>query len=89
MAPGFGRSTLTVRQIREARRMLVWNADTLSAKAQVSGEAVSEAEVGSGHGTISLFHAVRIQTAFERAGVRFGSNGAVLMGIRMEKPDGG
>lgn len=75
---------LTVRQIREARRMLGWNVDTLSAYARIPDEIVYEAEIGAGHGTISLFHALRIQAAFERAGVRFGGNGAVLMGIRKE-----
>lgn len=77
---------LTVRQFREARRMLGWNADMLSAAAKVPTEVVYEAEMGSGHGSISLFHAVRIQAACERAGIRFGQNGAVLMGIHKELP---
>lgn len=77
---------LTVRQFREARRMLGWNADMLSQAAQVPAEVVYEAEMGSGQGSISLFHAIRIQTACERAGVRFGHNGAVLMGIHKELP---
>ncbi len=73
---------LTGRQIREARNMLGWNARVLSDKAQVSDAVVEDAEVDGGGGGINRFHIARIQMALERAGIRFGHNGAVLMSMR-------
>ena len=77
---------VTGRQIREVRHMLGWDIEILSDKAQVSGPVVEGAEIAAEGGDINRFHIARIQMALERAGVRFGQNGAVLMGIRTELP---
>lgn len=75
---------LTARQIREARRMLGWDAGALASRSDIASEIVCEAESGQGD-TLTLFDAGRIQTALERAGIRFGQNGAVLMSIRNDE----
>ena len=63
---------ITGRQLREARKLLGWSvADT--------------AEVVDGTPSITLHQAALIQQAFERAGLRFGHNGAVLMAASVQK----
>ena len=77
---------VTARQIREARHMLGWDVEVLSDKAQVSGTVVAGAEIDREGDDLNRFDVARIQMALERAGVRFGQNGAVLMGIRKDPP---
>lgn len=73
---------LTARQIREARHMLAWDAETLARYADVGCLVIEDAETEGDRWSVTRFHFVRIQIALERAGIRFGQNGAVLMGIR-------
>lgn len=72
------------RQIRAARHMLAWSFEYLNSRSGVSANLIEQAELSEGARGITPFQAGLIQQAFEKAGVRFGENGAVLMPLRKQ-----
>ena len=72
------------RQIREARLMLSWSGEEFRTRANVADDVRTRAEAVDGTPSITLHQAGLIQQAFERAGIRFGRNGAVMMTAKGE-----
>lgn len=73
------------RQIREARAMLKWDVDNLQKRSSVDAGVIRRAENTDGTPSITLVQAGLIQQAFERAGLRFGRGGGVLMAAGKEE----
>ena len=62
---------ITGAQIREARRLLGWPADTLAARAKIPTASVDRAELVDGLPKVPSPHLEAMQTAFEAAGIVF------------------
>ena len=76
---------ITGRQIREARAMLKWNVEDLEKRSSIDAAIIRRAENVDGTPSITLVQAGLIQQAFERAGLRFGRGGGVLMAAGKEE----
>jgi transcriptional regulator with XRE-family HTH domain len=77
---------LHAEQIRAARGLLGWSQIELARRAEVAHMAVRRFETGSGAVTGRIESLVRIQDAFERAGVVFQSPDEELgIGVRLKK----
>ena len=76
---------ITSRQIREARAMLKWNVEDLEKRSSIDAAIIRRAENVDGTPSITLVQAGLIQQAFERAGLRFGRGGGVLMAAGKEE----
>ena len=77
---------ITGRQIREARRLLKWTVPQLGGRANVPEEIIVRAESVDGTPSVTLQQGGVIQQTFERAGVRFGTGGGVLVVAAKEQP---
>ena len=77
-------SMISGRQIREARALLKWTVEDLQKRAGVGVAIIRRAENVDGTPSITLFQAGLIQQALERAGLRFGRGGGVLMAAKEE-----
>ena len=70
---------ITGRQIRVARELLGWTVEDLADRAKVSADVIVFAEGAAGRPAITIAQALKIQSVFESAGVRFNRNdGAVI-----------
>lgn len=78
---------ITGRQIREARAMLKWDIEHLQKRSSVDAAIIRRAENVDGTPSITLFQAGLIQQAFERAGLRVGHGGGVLMAAGKRRGD--
>ena len=66
--------------------MLTWDVTDLQKRSSVDAAIIRRAETVDGTPSITLAQAGLIQQAFERAGLRFGRGGGVLMAAGKERP---
>jgi hypothetical protein len=62
---------ITGAQIREARKLLAWDRETLARRAKVRCSAIERAEGVSGEPPITIYHATLIRNALQQGGVEF------------------
>ena len=65
--------------------MLKWNVEDLEKRSSIDAAIIRRAENVDGTPSITLVQAGLIQQAFERAGLRFGRGGGVLMAAGKEE----
>src|SRR3954464_7482965 len=84
---------ITGSQLRAARALVRWGADTLAESSRVSISAVMQAAAEDGPGSVTAADARALRVALERAGVEFipenGGGAGVRFAKRSGKPDEG
>ena len=80
--------TLTGRQLRAARALLDWRAETLAEAARVGINTVRRAEADDGVVRMTSANAHAVRQALEAAGVAFIPENGGGAGVRMKAPDG-
>jgi predicted transcriptional regulator len=80
----FSNSMLQAEQIRAARSLLGWRQDDLARHAKIGIATIQRIEITDGPVTGNVSTLVKIQQAFERAGIRFiDADAAGGIGVRL------
>jgi transcriptional regulator with XRE-family HTH domain len=76
---------LEAAQIRAARSLLGWRQDDLARHAKIGVATIQRIELADGPATGNISTIVKIQQAFERAGIRFiDADASGGIGVRLE-----